>query len=87
MKTIKELKQEGTIGAGLYSTLYMGATYDDKYRVDVNNQKLGILYGLLYDSKVEDLSINDIFELWTEEEILHWRNMGPVKLKKLKELI
>lgn len=81
MKTIKELRNEGLISTRLYNNLLRAMLSDDKFtlvnkalkRVDTPN--------------ANELTVKDIFELWTEEEIMRWRGMGQSTFEELKGLI
>lgn len=82
MKTIRELKGEGLISTRLYSVLIRGITFDDKFKIvnkvfkwDVNRPN------------GNDLTVKDIFELWSDKEILKWRGMGQSSFEELKSLI
>ena len=82
MKTIKELKNEGLISTRLYRSLIRGITFDDKFKV-VNK---------IYKWDVDrpngnDLTVKDIFELWSEDEIMKWRGLGSSCMSELKGLI
>jgi hypothetical protein len=83
MKTIWQLKNEGLISTHLYITLIRGITYDDKYAVweKYPGWKVRI------EARPNDLTVKDIFELWTDEEIMKWRGMGKKTFEELKGLI
>jgi hypothetical protein len=83
MKTIYELKNEGLISTHLYVSLIRGIANDDKFAVykdmigwKERNSASGI-----------NLTVKDIFELWSEEEMLKWRGFGQKALSELKGLI
>ena len=83
MKTIRELKNEGLISTRLYHSLIRGITFDGKFNV------IHELFGRKEIDRPNgnDLTVKDILELWSDEEILKWRGMGQSLLKELKGLI
>lgn len=81
MKTIRELRNEGLISTRLYRALIRGITFDGKFTVKGN-------YRWEIDRpNGNDLTVKDIFELWSNEEILKWRGMGQASFEELKGLI
>lgn len=81
MKTIRELKDEGLISTRLYHTLIRGITFDDKFMVR------GKFRWEIDGANGNDLTPEDIVELWSDKEMLKWRGMGQGSLKELKGLI
>lgn len=83
MKTIKELKDEGLMSARLYRALLRGICFDRKFLVIRRDQ-----WGLKeFDfPNGNELTINDVLELWSEKEILHWRGIGKTSFEELKSL-
>lgn len=82
MKTIRELKDEGLISTRLYRALIRGITFDDKFKV-VNK----VFKWDVDRPNGNDLTVKDIFELWSDEEIMKWRGMGQSSFEELKSLI
>lgn len=80
MKTIRELKDDGLISTHLYRILLRGVGFDNKY-------KLVVKHVCADGGNANDLTVKDIFELWTEKEILKWRGMGQSTFSELKGLI
>lgn len=83
MKTIIELKNEGLISTHLYVSLIRGIANDDKFK---SYNKVGLVKFVDYPDG-NDLTVKDIFELWSEEEISRWRGIGQKTLSELKGLI
>lgn len=83
MKTILELRDEGLISLRLYNTLLRAIGRDNKFyvrskcRLDRINDSVN----------ANELTVTDILELWTEEEIQRWYGMGPKALEELKGLV
>ena len=82
MKTIRELKSEGLISARLYHALIRGITFDGKF--DVIHKRCG--WKEIDHPNGNELTVKDILELWSDEEILRWRGLGKKALKELKGL-
>lgn len=83
MKTIEELKDEGLISNHLYTSLIRGIGFDEKFMIIRKPNGWKKLY--LYPDG-NKLTVNDILELWTEKEILHWRGIGKKSFEELKSL-
>ncbi len=83
MKTIKELKNEGKLSTRTYHAIVRGAAFDNKYAVI--KERIGKRD---YDRvSAAELTVKDIFELWSETEMMHWRGFGPESMSELKGLI
>lgn len=82
MKTIEELKNEGLISARLYHSLIRGICFDDKFTI-IRKQ---IGWKEFDRPDGNELTVNDILELWSDEEILHWRGIGKKSFEELKSL-
>ena len=80
MKTIYELRQEGLISTRTYNSVIRGATFDGRFTV---KSKLGYIDF----PDINKLTVKDIFELWSEEEISKWRGLGQTAISELKGLI
>lgn len=81
MKTIMELKNEGLISTRLYRSLVRGISFDNKFIVKGNFR------WEIDRPNANELTVKDIFDLWSEEEILKWRGLGQSCLSELKSLI
>lgn len=81
MKTIRELKTEGLISTRLYGALIRGISFDRKFIVK------GDFRWDIDRPNGNDLTVKDIFDLWSDEEILKWRGFGQTCLSELKGLI
>lgn len=83
MKTILELRDAGLISQRLYTTLLRAIARDNKFYVRSKYR-----WDRINDSaNANELTVKDILELWTEEEIRHWYGMGPKALEELKGLV
>ena len=82
MKTIKELKDEGLMSTGLYHSLLRGIYFDDKFAII--RKRIG--WKEFDRPNGNELTVNDILELWSDEEISHWRGIGKKSLEELKSL-
>lgn len=83
MKTIYELRNEGLISTRLYNALVRGIAFDSKFAV-IRKQ---IGWKEIDRANANELTVKDIFELWTDEEILKWRGLGQTCITELKSLI
>lgn len=81
MKTIMELKNEGLISTRLYRALIRGISFDNKFIVKGNFR------WEIDRPNGNELTVKDIFDLWSDEEILKWRGLGQSCLSELKSLI
>ena len=81
--TIRELRDNGVMSGRLYNSLYRGIKFDDKYAVWANYPG----WRERVDVQPGELTVADIFELWTDEEMLRWRSFGPKALSELKGLL
>lgn len=81
--SIKELRDNGVMSRHLYNALFRGIDSDDKYVVWRHypgwRERIPVKPG--------ELTVADILELWTDEELLRWRNFGPKALSELKGLL
>jgi hypothetical protein len=84
MKTIRELENEGLISSRLRNALIRGIGCDNKFRVKRQN-----CYRWERNDPANgwELTVKDIFDLWTESEMLRWRGFGLACLNELKGLI
>lgn len=83
MKTIFELKNEGILSTRTYIALVRGITYYGGVTV---YHKFGSSRFADYPN-ANELTVKDIFDIWSDEDILRWRGLGQKSLNELKGLI
>ncbi len=85
MKTLKQLYEEKTISPNAYAAVVRGVLYD---RLGYNCRKDVTRYSddLTID-EIRELTVKDIFKLFTEEEIRRWAGIGTLTFEKLKSLV
>lgn len=83
MKTIRELKNDGLISTRTYNALVRGIRYYGNVTV---HKKIGLVTLVDYPNGNE-LTVKDVFDIWSDEDILRWRGMGQRGLSELKGLI
>lgn len=85
MKTIYELWMEGKIKGNLYSKLV------GELPKVLNREYYGVTFPRKSDDftrwEIHELTIKDIFDLFTEEQILKCRGIGRSRLEELKGLV
>jgi hypothetical protein len=85
MKTLKQLYEAKIISPNAYASVVRGVLYD---RLGCNRRKDVVRYSddLTID-EIRELTVKDIFELFTEEEIRRWAGIGTLTFDKLKSLV
>ncbi len=85
MKTIMELRTEGKLSTRMFNIIARNAVSDINYLMKYKRLNR-VCYGVELD-EVVNMSINDLFDLFGEDRIRHWRGLGPKGLEELKGLI
>ena len=80
MKTIKELRDEGLMSGRTYRALFRGIDWEfmrsNPYMPYQERHEL-----------IHNVTVEYIFEHWTEAELLKFRNFGAKALEELKGLL
>ena len=83
MKTIRELRNEGILSTRTYNALIRGIRYYGNVTV---YKKVGLVTFVDYPN-ANELTVKDVFDIWSDKDILYWRGMGQRGLSELKGLI
>ena len=84
MKTIKELRNEGLLSTRTYNALVRGINLSYLF-----TGKVRCFERQITREEIENLTVKDVFDLFTEEEMLNykWRGFGQSCLNELKGLM
>lgn len=86
MKTIIELRNEGSISSRVYNAILRNAASDINYLCKYKS--LDRICGRTIDTnEILNMTIKDLFDLLGEDRISHWRGLGQKGLSELKGLI
>jgi hypothetical protein len=83
MKTIKQLREEGTLSYRTYKALVRGMCCDTK----LASRRLNGTWNHIDSDEYRELTVKDVFDLFTENEMMKWKGFGPTALNELKGLV